>query len=204
MWEAVIIIVGGIYWVYKYIDEKTNKEIAQKYRNNADAINKRITASADEEYFIKRSLKNEETRWEMLNSISHELNEIYGYDWRRYFQEDSKFESDYTMISFPWGKAYHLLLSKRGKIPSLFASMYQLGGVGNEGMEYIIRTCEYIEKNINSFYPELKMVFVPGRDISTEGTDHRFYEELYLGRLYWEHNLPQRNKNWNPPIKRLW
>lgn len=203
MWGIVIVLIGGVYWVYKYIDEKTNEEIAQRYRNNADEINKKITASADEEYSIKSSLKNEETRWEMLSSISCELNEIYGDTWRRYFQDDSKFESEYTMIGFPWGKAYHLLLSKRGKIPSLFAATYQLGGVDDKRMQCIIRTCRCIEKNIRVFYPDLNIVFVPGKRMSAkDGCE--FYDELSMGKLYWEHNIPHRNKNWNPEIRRLW
>lgn len=204
MWGIVIVLVGGVYWIYKYIDEKTNEEIVQKHQDNASKINKKITASRSEEDFIKSALKNKETRWEMLNSISYELNEIYGDNWKKHFQNDSRFESEYMMITSSWGKAYHLLLSKNGKIPNLFATSYQLGGVGNERMQYIIRTCKCIEKNIDAFTPGLKILFVPERKMIESGTDCGFYEDLYLGKLYWEHNIPPRNKKWNPQIKSLW
>ena len=51
MWGIVIVLVGGIYWGYKYIDEKTNVEIAQKKENDAEEINKKINATHEEELY---------------------------------------------------------------------------------------------------------------------------------------------------------
>lgn len=203
MWGIAIVLIGGAYWTYKFIDEKVDEEIAKKYSYNSAEINKKIMATRGEEDSIKYALKNIETRWQMLNSISDELREIYGIDWRKHFQEDSKFESEYSMIYFPWGKAYHLLLSKRGRIPCLFSSTYQLGGVGDERMNYIIKTCQCIERNIRIYYPELKIMFVPGKRTHVkDGCE--YYAQLNMGKLYWEHNIPHRNKQWNPEIRCLW
>ena len=30
MWGIPIVLIGGAYWVYKFIDEKANEEVAQK------------------------------------------------------------------------------------------------------------------------------------------------------------------------------
>lgn len=70
-------------------------------------------------------------------------------------------------------------------------------------MQYIIKACRCIEKNINVFFPELKMMFVPGKVMSDVDTV-RFYDELYMGKIYWKHNIPPRHKRWNPEIKALW
>lgn len=203
MWGIAIILIGGIYWTYRVINEKTNEEVLERYRNNADEINNKIKATLDEEISIRKKLKDIGTRWIMLDSISDDLTKIYGSDWRTYFQDDSKFESEYSDIYSSWGKAYHLSLSKIGKIPRLFAETYPLGGVGEERMQYIIKACRCIEKNINVFFPELKMMFVPGKVMSDVDTV-RFYDELYMGKIYWKHNIPPRHKRWTPEIKALW
>lgn len=203
MWGIAIILIGGVYWTYKFMDEKIDEEIAQKYENNANEINRKIRATQDEEQYIKNSLKSSETRWKMLDSISDDLEKIYGADWMMFFTNDSNFEGEYSMIYSSWGKAYHLLLSKIGKIPTIFSRTYQLGGVGDKRRHYIIEACRCIEKNIKIFYPDLRIMFVPGSRICG-GNKQEFYDEIYLGELYWEHNIPHRNKKWNPEIRRLW
>ena len=47
------------------------------------------------------------------------------------------------------------------------------------------------------------MMFVPGKVMSDVDTV-RFYDELYMGKIYWKHNIPPRHKRWNPEIKALW
>lgn len=120
MWGIVIVLVGGIYWGYKYIDEKTNVEIAQKKENDAEEINKKINATHEEELFVKSLLKNEDTRWQTLDSISTELEDVYGVCWKKLFQDDAKFEWEISTIYASWGKAYHLLLSKKAKFQECF------------------------------------------------------------------------------------
>lgn len=104
MWGIVIVLVGGIYWGYKYIDEKTNAEIAQKKENDAAEINKKINATLEEELFVKSLLKNEDTRWQTLDSISIELEDVYGVCWGKYFQDDAKFEWEISTIYASWEK----------------------------------------------------------------------------------------------------
>lgn len=100
MWGIAIILIGGIYWTYRVINEKTNEEVLERYRNNADEINNKIKATLDEEISIRKKLKDIGTRWIMLDSISDDLTKIYGSDWRTYFQDDSKVESEYSDIFF--------------------------------------------------------------------------------------------------------
>lgn len=202
MWGIVIVLVGGIYWGYKYIDEKTNAEIAQKKENDAAEINKKINATLEGELFVKSLLKNEDTRWQTLDSISAELEDVYGVCWRKHFQDDAKFEWEISTIYASWGKAYHLLLSKRGKIPRMFSKTYPLAG-GGEKTDQTVRICKHIEKNIQTYYPELRMMFVPGHGISSS-YENEYYDDLCRGQLYWEHNIPPRNKKWNPNIRQLW
>ena len=85
MWGIAIILIGGIYWTYRVINEKTNEEVLERYRNNADEINNKIKATLDEEISIRKKLKDIGTRWIMLDSISDDLTKIYGSDWRTYF-----------------------------------------------------------------------------------------------------------------------
>ena len=120
MWGIVIVLVGGIYWGYKYIDEKTNVEIAQKKENDAEEINKKINATHEEELFVKSLLKNEDTRWQTLDSISTELEDVYGVCWKKLFRDDAKFEWEISTIYASWGKAYHLLYQKKAKFQECF------------------------------------------------------------------------------------
>lgn len=179
MWGIVIVLVGGIYWGYKYIDEKTNVEIAQKKENDAEEINKKINATHEEELFVKSLLKNEDTRWQTLDSISTELEDVYGVCWKKLFQDDAKFEWEISTIYASWGKAYHLLLSKKGKIPRMFSKAYPLAG-GVEKTDQTIRTCKHIEKNIQTYYPEIRMMFVPGHSIASS-QENEYYDDLCRG-----------------------
>lgn len=203
MWGMVIVLVGGIYWIYKYIDEKSNEEAFQRHENQAEKINEKLKATQDEELYVKSLLKNEDTRWKALESISADLTEIYGLGWKKYFQDDSDFEGDYSMIYSQWGKAYHLLLSKQGKIPKMFSDTYPLAG-GGEKTNQTIRTCKNIEKNIQMYHPEVRIMFVPGSYFSITTHENEYYEDVCMGKLYWEHNIPLKNKKWNPNIRKLW
>lgn len=202
MWGIVIVLVGGVYWCYKYIDEKINEELSQRKRDHADEVNQKIRATADEEALIKSLLKNEDTRWNTLDSIAMELEDVYGVYWRGYFQDDSRFEWDFSTIYASWGKAYHLLLSKKGMIPRMFSDAYSLAG-GGEKTNQTIKTCKYIERNIQEHHPGLRMMFVPYHCFSRI-YENEFNDEICIGKLYWEHNIPQRNKRWNPDIRQLW
>ena len=64
-----------------------------------------------------------------------------------------------------------------------------------------IKVCEIIEHHIQSFYPDLQMIFVPGSHI---GKPDMFYTELYMGKIWWQHEMPIITNKWHPPVKRLW
>lgn len=57
MWGIAIILIGGIYWTYRVINEKTNEEVLERYRNNADEINNKIKANTR-----RRNINQEEIK----------------------------------------------------------------------------------------------------------------------------------------------
>lgn len=190
------------------IKENIEKAEFEATENRAKKINEKIEASFEEHKSVENSLRDMQTRNDVLLSIKKELYEVYGEKWLSVFDEyddefvDVKGHDPFT-LGFPYGNALYIILSKRAKIPWLSAySKWTFGGLRNE--KYAIKTYEIVERNIQNTYPELRLVFVPRRKLSYDGKDAGWYDELHMGRLSWEHNLPRRDRNWNPPIKRLW
>ena len=71
MWGIAIILIGGIYWTYRVINEKTNEEVLERYRNNADEINNKIKATLDEEISVT-ALDYSEISVEKARNINQE------------------------------------------------------------------------------------------------------------------------------------
>lgn len=138
MWGIVIVLVGGIYWGYKYIDEKTNVEIAQKKENDAEEINKKINATHEEELFVKSLLKNEDTRWQTLDSISTELEDVYGVCWKSSFRMMQSLSGKFLRYMHH-GESISSSFIKKGKIPRMFSKAYPLAG----GVEKLIKPSEH-------------------------------------------------------------
>lgn len=203
MFDFFIALFGGAYWTGKFAHEKSICNSYERNRKTADEINLRLRATLPQELEIEQRLKNPQTRDEALEEISSELHEIYGNTWRDEFNDDSRFDKDIGFIYSPWGKAFHLLLSQQGKLPRMFSYNYSLGGLGEQRMNFVIQTCQIIERNIQKIYPELRIMFVPGAEFGTSNP-MKYYDELYMGELWWEHNIPPTNRNWNPPIRRIW
>lgn len=199
MFDFFASLFGSGFLLSKYMSDKRQTNAYNKKINNAKEINEMLNASLEQEETLKDMLlKNNDNN--ILESISSELTEIYGDDWKNHYQDLSNFDCEYSHIQYPWGVAFHILLAKQGLKPRMFSTYYDL--MGNEDMtNRKIKVCEIIECHIQSFYPDLQMIFVPGSHI---GKPDMFYTELYMGKIWWQHEMPIITNKWHPPVKRLW
>lgn len=199
MWDFFESLFGGAFWISKCVNEKHKKNVYENRRCKANAITNMIRATAEQEEYIKRELLSD-SRFELLNSISSELSEVYGDNWSEYFMDISEFDIQYQHIEYPLGTAFHILLAKQGVKPRMFSTFYSL--IGNESITARkIKVCELIEKNIRKYHPELKMVFVPGNEFCPDETYHK---ELCNGKIWWEHEMTFSNSKYNTHVQRLW
>lgn len=199
MWDFFESLFGGAFWIGKCINEKHKKNVYENRRCKASAITNMIRATAEQEEYIKKELLAN-SRFEFLKSISSELSEVYGDNWSEYFVDISEFDIQYQHIEYPWGAAFHILLAKQGIKPRMFSTFYSL--IGDESITARkIKVCELIEKNIQKYHPELKMVFVPGNEFCPNETYHK---ELCNGKIWWEHEVTFSNSKYNLPVQRLW
>lgn len=203
MFELLIALFGGIFYygvissekAIEYNDKKTEREKA-KFRESIS-----LTLEEARELNIEFLEGDRDYQMRVLESISEELTEVFGENWKEYYLGSSRYCSTINVYE-PWGMAYHILASKKGKLTGIVSS-YSLGhNMQEERRRQVIKTFEIVERNMQKEHPEMRLVFVPRMK---EGTNPlEYYEEIGLGSLDWEHELPRRNKKWNPPIKRLW
>ncbi len=202
MFEFFIALFGGSYYLTKGFLSSSEKNKNDEWNSQSQNTHETLKATLAEEREIVEGLKNPEERWAFLDSISEELSEIYGDSWR---DEYNDINTNYiSFLTNPLGIAFHVLLSKKYKVPRMFSDRYALDGLGELGMQRVIKACSIIEKNIQQRHPSLKILFVPGVNMLSKGGRTEYYTKLEQGHLYWEHNIPLRNYKWNPPIKRLW
>lgn len=205
MWSFVIAFIGIVYYGIRIALESGEKEANDRHLKNSKAIQDKITATLDEEMELREDMRNRGKReGKLLHHIESELAEIFGSGWRQEIYE-YPFEET-TCISQPWGIVFHLLLAKRGKVYVFNRDGYELDGMSDIQRKHVIKLCEIIERNIQINYPELRLIFHPGHftEIDSRGLHTGYREELYMGKIEWEHNLPVRNKKYNPPTRRLW
>ena len=199
MFEFFLALFGGIYWGSKCINEKHQKRKYNYSKKQSRIIDESITATKEEEINLKNSLLSE-NRLELLQSIAPELSEIYGDTWYREFSDTSDFDTQYNWIEYPWGTAFNLLLAKKGLKPRMSGYYYDLSG-GGDITERKVKVCKLIEKNIQTLHPELRMIFIPG---NKSFDDYTFYEEIYMGELWWEHNATFLGGKYKIPTRYLW
>lgn len=204
MFELLIALFGGIFYYGMISSEKATEKAYEKNKKERYDFHKSVSLSEDEDAMLIRTFihGNFESQQSILNSISSELEEIYGENWIDNYPEGG---SEYWSMRLrePWGIAYHILASKMHKLALFDSYRYSLsGGLGEKRGIYVIRACKIIERNMQERYPELKLWFVPAQKPGTEPLE--YHDSIWLGSLCWEHMLPKVNKKWNPPIKRLW
>lgn len=205
MFDFLTALFGGIFYYGDISSEKAIEKAREKEWNDMLELHYSISMTPEENsYMIKTFIEGDTCiQKEILESLSDELTEVYGQNWRDFYPSGgSKYWS--MELREPWGLAYHILVAKKMHKLAFFASgSYNLsGGLGEERGTYVIKACKIIEKYMQEKYPDLKLWFVPGQKIGSNPTE--YHESLWLGELVWEHRLPRMTKKWNPPIKRLW
>lgn len=205
MFEFLIALFGGFIY-YGLISSEKSIEYNNKKKEKEDAkFRESILCSLDEDAEIIKSLikGDKSQQMETLDTISDELKEVFGEGWKKYYLGSSDDWST-MFVTEPWGMSYYILASKNGKLPAAGGvSPYGLGhNMQEERRWQVIKTFEIVERNMQKEHPEMRLVFVPRMKEGTEPLE--YYEEIGLGSLWWEHELPKRDKKWNPPIKRLW
>ena len=173
--------------MWKLIDDRATKEAHDIFWNKMEQIDAEIKLSSKESDYIANQIKSPDTRIVVLEEISDELEEIYGKNWREIFRNLPYRQTQTITLDYDCGIAFHILCSKKGKLPKLFSDWYEM--MGNEEVrEKKIKTCKIIEKNIQKVHPELEIVFMPGKKILPDKSI-RYYTELYRGKLKWKHTI---------------
>lgn len=201
-------IVVAIVCFVSYFASK-DKE-AQK-KQEKEELKSMAKATWKQEMEILKGLKDANTRQELLNSISEELTEIYGESWKDEFEINSEadIESTYKDAYYPYGAAFHILLSKQGNIPMTSSDYYDLGvreflisaDAHAKKVDKLVKTCRIIEQNVQKEHWQLRMVFVPRAKI-TGNYKQGDSEDLAFGKIYWEHCIPEGSGN--TATRRLW
>lgn len=205
MFDFLTALFGGIFYFGEISSEKAIQKAYDKEREERRDYHESISLTTDEDIALRRMFLDGdcEAQKEMLDVVSDELKEIYGENWMdNYVLGTSRFWAE---VRDPWGIAYHIWVSKTHvKLPHFHSSSYDLShGLGPIRGAYVLKACEIIERNMQKVYPELKLWFLPAIKASDKKCAE-FYEELWLGELIWEHQIPRRNPKWNPPLRRLW
>ena len=94
MFDFFASLFGSGFLLSKYMSDKHQTNVYKKKINNAEEINKMLNASLEQEETLKDMLlKNDKNS--ILESISSELTEIYGNDWKNYYQDLSNFDCEF-------------------------------------------------------------------------------------------------------------
>lgn len=197
MWSLFGLLAVGGYIIVKYIDDASTAEANELRRRRSKDINKQIEMSYDEIRTLDKSLKDDRCREELLLSINDEMKYVYGEQWYSLLKNSTYSSSIYNELNTIWGIVFHLLCAKSGKIVPNQIN-YSLAG-SPELCGQKIRACEIIERYIRKIHPDLELIFIPGWKVSSD-----YYEEIYMGKLWWRHNLPVLNKEQKIYIKKLW
>lgn len=206
MFDFLTALFGGIFYYGEISSEKAiNRAREQEHRERMER-HKNVSLTEEEQSELSNALfynEDAEVRKVLLESISDELEEVYGDNWRDNYYPLGGHKWHDSGVREPWGVAFHILASKKYKLPMFLSSSYELGfGLSDSRRQEAIRACKVIERNMQKRYPELRLWWVPRCIPNSKPL--QYFEELGGGSLVWEHMLSKLNKKYNPPIKRLW
>lgn len=201
MWSFFGFLIFGGYIAWKLIDDRATKEAYNDFMDKTERIDNDIKLSSKESDYISNQIKSPDTRIMILEEISDELEEIYGENWREIFENLPYRQTQTITLDYDCGVAFHIWCSKKGKLPKWFSDRYDL--IGDEDIvNKKIKVCQIIEKNMQTFHPELEIVFHPGKKIMPNKSI-KYYTELYRGELAWKHSILPGCDDWKA-IRRLW
>lgn len=173
MLEIFIVLFGCVFYGYKTINNNKKKRKDEKFNLERKRINDILRPSKNDIDEMEYILRDPVKRWELIDSIKEELMEIYGLSWKDELMNSSEGYDSWSIYEHPWGIAYNILLSKIGRVTNSSYSL--IGSLRPYQRQRIVKMCQIIERNIQTIYPELKIVFIPN---STNE---------YVGELCWSH-----------------
>ncbi len=186
MFDILIALFGGIYFLGKYTYEKitdTNATInTQQLLNRRENLKILYGASYDFQSKTKEYIYSGEHFEDICNSLATDLKYVFGSEWKSILNIPNGYRVNYSIL-YPsmheyW--IYHLLLAKQGKIDSMiFFDGYNIG-CDKEAIPTNVKFAECIEKSlINANVKNIKF----GLELENWGTRHRLPTELYGGNL---------------------
>jgi hypothetical protein len=163
LFDLLIALFGGAYYTSKISADKSARNYnAKRFQNGTEMFNEISSDGALDTQMII-SLRNPETRWNLLNSICSELHEVFGNGWEDKYNSTANFvESKYYMQEFddsrgnPWWVAHSILISKAGRVPILLRR-HELHG-SSEMIDIQIKTFRIIEREIKKVHPRYGIV----------------------------------------------
>ena len=198
MWCLFLFLICIICFAYKYIDESSTNEVIKKRELNAIVINEKIRIRKEDEDKIYDEFMHDESRYRVLNIISTDLTKIFGADW------EIKINSRFSGLFYtPADIAFHVYCSSIGCIPSSHIFRYEIIG-SKEIREYKIKALEIIEHNIQKFYPDLSMIFIPAKNYDISEQKMIYSDDVCGGSVLWMHDINHFDKNMKMHMKKLW
>ena len=189
MFEFFIALFGGLFYGGQKLKDRNAQKQFDNVITNIRNVDKLIDGSS-ERMALVRAFLNYDKCWELLYSISDELEEVFGVEWEKEFCNGVDIIKDSEPYS-PSSVATNILLSKKGKVNMCWSS----GWIGSSpsGLDkqcvIIINTCRIVEQNIQKFHPDMKMLFVP---FSPEYVRTGYsLDNLPLGSIEWAYKIPQ-------------
>ena len=187
MFEFFIALFGGLFYGGKHVNYKSKV----KQVKHSEELHNEISCSY--EYLTNTKKWFLDDRCGILNSISDDLQEVFGKQWRELFCDTVVFGTipNTGMVNRyanQWEIALNIYISKKGYVPPYTIAGYSLMNVQDTQRSRIIKMCEIIERNINNLRTTqskqpLKIFFVPN-DVG-----NRISSKLSDGTLMWRHTI---------------
>lgn len=165
MFELFIALFGGLYYGTKILREKSATKVSDSKFRKASEIFETLHCSVEDECSVINSLMKPKDRVMTLNTISDELEYIFGDNWMSKYKPEtelpfkyvSTFGSDRT--GNPWWVAINVLLANQGKLNALLRT-HSLWGT-DDAVNIQKKTFDMIERCIQKYRPEYYIVIVP-------------------------------------------
>ena len=159
-------LFGGAYLGGKYTSDKNNKVKAEQRWNKYKKIENEITNSSFEDKHKRILEQSSDTRFEMLNEIADDLNDIFGMEWASMFASYKfptyqPFSSRMDGFNNIWNLAFHIWMSKHGYIPLSIHSYnthFELNGCDSKKRVVVAsKACRAIESHMQKTHPGIEL-----------------------------------------------
>lgn len=165
MFELFIALFGGLYYGTKILGEKSAVKASNARFKRASEIFDTLDCSTEDECNVINSLLEPKDRIVALNTISDELEYIFGDNWISKYKPETELPFKYIntfggdMTGNPWWVAINVLIAKQGKLNRLLRT-HSIWGT-DDSVNVQKKTFDMIEKCIQKYHPEYYIVIVP-------------------------------------------